>query len=79
VRYIRFLGISFPSVGISALILWLFLHLVVALLETSVQPTLEFSHGAIPFFFLQGLAIGIMRNNYAASDFQLFSPGLRAQ
>ena len=73
VRYIRFLGISFPSVGISALILWLFLHLVVALLETSVQPTLEFSHGAIPFFFLQGLAIGIMRNNYAASDFQLFS------
>jgi hypothetical protein len=26
----------------------------------SVQPTLEFSHGSMPFYFLVGLGIGMM-------------------
>ena len=43
------------------LTLFLFLYFAVALLNTSVQPTLEFSHGALPFFFLVGVALGVMR------------------
>jgi len=42
-----------------ALILWLFLFYVLAMIVTTVQPYLEFSYGAIPFYFFVGLALGI--------------------
>jgi O-antigen ligase len=62
VRYVRALRMRFTSEGAPTLVLWLFLCFLLALLQTSVQPTLEFSHGAIPFYFLLGLGIGIMGN-----------------
>jgi hypothetical protein len=45
----------------SDLVLWLFLFYLLAMILTSVQPYLEFSYGAIPFYFLIGFALGIMR------------------
>ncbi|MFY9527631.1 MAG: O-antigen ligase family protein [Candidatus Acidiferrales bacterium] len=70
VRYVRFIRTRRAFAGASALVLWLFMYSVLALLFTSVQPEFEFSHGAIPFFFLQGLAIGIMRNADDRFDFR---------
>jgi O-Antigen ligase len=67
-RYVQFIRGRSASAGISSLVLWLFLYSVLAFMLTSVQPEFEFSHGAIPFFFFQGLAIGIMRN--AGDDIQ---------
>jgi hypothetical protein len=61
-RYVQFLRLRTASPGISSLVLWLLMYSVLAFMFTSVQPEFEFSHGAIPFFFMQGLAIGIMRN-----------------
>jgi hypothetical protein len=43
------------------LTLLLFLHFLVALIQTSVQPSLEFSHGSFPFYFLSGFGLGIIR------------------
>ena len=62
VRYVRALRRSDTLGEWSPLILWLFLYFVLALLFTSVQPAFEFSHDAIPFYFLQGLALGILHN-----------------
>jgi hypothetical protein len=45
----------------SSLVLWLFLFYVSFMLVTSVQPLLEFSYGAIPFYLLMGFALGLMR------------------
>lgn len=44
----------------SNLVLWLFLYYILVLVTTTVQPLLEFSYGAIPFYFMMGLALGIM-------------------
>ena len=46
---------------VSDFILWLFLFYVLNMISSSVQPGFEFSHGAIPFYFLMGLALGIIR------------------
>jgi hypothetical protein len=43
------------------LTLLLFLYFLVALIQTSVQPALEFSHGAFPFYFLTGFGLGLVR------------------
>jgi len=43
------------------LILFLFFFYFLSMLVTSVQPFLEFSFGAIPFYFLTGFALGVMR------------------
>jgi O-antigen ligase len=43
------------------LLLWLFFLYLLFMITTSVQPLLEFSHGAVPFFFLMGFAAGIVR------------------
>jgi O-antigen ligase len=43
------------------LILLLFCLYLLFMVTTSVQPLLEFSHGAVPFFFLMGIAMGIVR------------------
>ena len=69
-RYVQFLRARIASPGINALVLWLLMYSVLAFLLTSVQPEFEFSHGAIPFFFMQGLAIGIMRNANGRTDFR---------
>ena len=51
----------------SDLRLWLFIFYILFMLVTSVQPYLEFSYGAIPFYFLMGFALGIMRWQLAES------------
>jgi hypothetical protein len=43
------------------LLLLLFCLYLLFMVTTSVQPLLEFSHGAVPFFFLMGIAMGIVR------------------
>jgi O-antigen ligase len=43
------------------LILWLFFYYLIATLQASVQPGFEFSAGAIPFYFLMGASLGIIR------------------
>ena len=45
----------------SDLMLWLFIFYILSMLVISVQPYLEFSFGAIPFYFLMGFALGFMR------------------
>ena len=42
----------------SALHLWLLTFCVLGLLDSMVQPYFEFSHSAVPFFFLLGVALG---------------------
>jgi hypothetical protein len=41
--------------------LWFFAFYILSLIVTTVQPHLEFSFGAIPFYFLIGFAIGALR------------------
>lgn len=41
------------------LFLWLFLFYIISMLYTSVQPWLEFSYGAIPFFTIIGFTLGL--------------------
>jgi O-antigen ligase len=62
VRFARFLRMRTAPEGVNNAILWLFLCFVLFLEISSVQPELEFSHGTIPFYFLLGLGLGIMRN-----------------
>ncbi len=73
VRYVQVLRMRHASWGPRPLMLWLFLFFLLAFLLTSVQPSLEFSHGAIPFYFLQGLAIGMLQNREDNSDVRLFA------
>jgi hypothetical protein len=42
----------------SALHLWFLTFCVLGLLDSMVQPYFEFSHSAVPFFFLLGVALG---------------------
>jgi hypothetical protein len=41
-------------------ILWFFIFYILGMLVTTVQPWLEFSYGAIPFFTLIGFALGFI-------------------
>jgi O-antigen ligase len=68
VRYVRFLRTPYITAGVSTLVLWLFLQFILTLLDASVQPSLEFSHGAIPFYFLLGLGFATMRSSYDNPD-----------
>jgi hypothetical protein len=43
------------------LVLWMFLLYIVLIIVMSVQPGLEFSYGAIPFYFFIGVALGFTR------------------
>jgi len=43
-----------------ALKLWLFLFYVTGMILASVQPWLEFSYGAIPFYIVLGFSLGIL-------------------
>jgi len=42
---------------------WFLLYYLLSMLVTSVQPLLEFSYGAIPFYLLMGLVLGLMRRS----------------
>lgn len=46
-------------------LVWLFAFYVLALILSLVQPTLEFSHCAIPLYFLLGVGLGIARPTLA--------------
>jgi len=46
--------------------LWLLTFSVLGLLDSMVQPYFEFSHSAIPFYFLMGVALGINPREDAA-------------
>lgn len=48
--------------------LWFFLFYVLGVLLTTVQPWLEFSYGAIPFFTFIGFAIGLPHENNDVSQ-----------
>jgi hypothetical protein len=76
-RYVRVLRMRSASEKASSLVLWLFMYSVLFLMLMSVQPEFEFSHGAIPFFFLQGLAIGIMEQMKNTLDPQSFGVSAR--
>lgn len=55
-RYVRYIRNANASPQISSLMVWLLCAFVVALLQASVQPSLEFSSGACPFYFWQASA-----------------------
>jgi O-antigen ligase len=82
VRYVRFLRMWNASEDTRVTVLWLFLCFLQFLLTASVQPTFEFSHGSMPFYFLVGLAFGIMGQTeygFAPQSFGLRVPShLRA-
>ena len=48
-----------------ATVLWLFLVYVVFIVEISVEAGLEFPSGAVPFYFLMGLTIGLIRYQFS--------------
>jgi O-Antigen ligase len=73
IRYVRFLRMRSASEEAHVTILWLFLCFLLYLVTASVQPTLEFSHGSMPFYFLLGLAIGIMGQREYSFNPQSFS------
>jgi len=60
-RYVRYIRNANASAQISGLMIWLLCAFVVALLQASVQPSLEFSSGACPFYFLAGIGLGMIR------------------
>jgi hypothetical protein len=68
VRFAGFLRMRTASEGVNNSVLWIFLCFVLFLEISSVQPELEFSHGTIPFYFLLGLGLGIMRNMKNSPD-----------
>ncbi len=55
---IRVLKISTKKTLERGIVVWLILFYMLGLLLTSVQPWLEFSYGAIPFFVVLGFAVG---------------------
>ena len=53
--------LSTPTQARRGLYLWFLIYYVLNMLLTSVQPKLEFSHGAIPFFIITGFTIATLR------------------
>jgi hypothetical protein len=41
-------------------VIWLFTFYVLAMILSMVQPTIEFSHCAVPLYFMMGLALGVI-------------------
>jgi O-antigen ligase len=60
-RYLEFLRMPGTSAEVSSLVVWLLCTFILSLLQASVQPSLEFSHGAAPFYFLSGFGLGVIR------------------
>lgn len=46
---------------LSALLLWLFLYYVIFMIVSLVEAAFEYPSGAVPFYFLMGFALGVMR------------------
>ncbi len=76
VRFVRVLRMRSASGEATTTLLWLFLCFLLFLVTASVQPTFEFSHGSMPFYFMLGLGIGIMGHREYSFDPQ--SIGVRA-
>ncbi len=60
-----FRGIKFYPKGTFEynVVLWFFIFYVLGMLLTTVQPWLEFSYGAIPFYMLIGFALGFIKRD----------------
>jgi O-Antigen ligase len=76
VRFVRALRTGYESKETGTMVFWLFLCFILFLLTASVQPTFEFSHGSMPFYFMLGLGIGIMEQREYSFHSQSF--GARA-
>jgi len=76
-RFIRFLRRRSAPERAQVMVLWLFVCFLLYLLTASVQPTFEFSHGSVPFYFLLGLAIGILGDSYVSSNHRRFAAAER--
>jgi O-antigen ligase len=68
VRFVRVLRTRSASGEATTTLLWLFLCFLLFLVTASVQPTFEFSHGSMPFYFMLGLGIGIMGHREYSFD-----------
>jgi O-antigen ligase len=60
-------------------VVWLFAFYVLALILSLVQPTLEFSHCAIPLYFLLGVGLGIARPTLSHETVSSLSRGSSPQ
>lgn len=47
--------------ALSDLVLWLFLFYLIVMVASLVEPAFEFPSSAVPFYFLMGLALGLIR------------------
>ncbi len=66
--FVRSLRIARQRSRDNTVTLWLFLFYILGIMLTSVQPWLEFSYGAIPFFTILGFAIGFLYENLGRSQ-----------
>jgi len=60
-KLVKSLRYSFSDVIQRDIRLWLLIYILTGLLLTSVQPWLEFSYGAIPFYIIVGYALGTIK------------------
>jgi hypothetical protein len=51
----------YPNKKLSAFVLWFFLYYVLFMIGSLVEAAFEFPSGAVPFYFLMGFALGLMR------------------
>ncbi|HZQ51582.1 MAG TPA: O-antigen ligase family protein [Bryobacteraceae bacterium] len=58
------------------LILWLLMFYIVALLMSMVQPALEFSHYAVPFYFIVGFSLKMLHTALAKSRVPVLAPSI---
>jgi O-antigen ligase len=72
-RFVRALRMRSASGEATTTLLWLFLCFLLFLLTASVQPTFEFSHGSMPFYFMLGMGIGIIGQREYSFDPHSFS------
>jgi len=52
---------TFEDKHAAAFVLWAFLFYVLFMISSLVEPLFEFPSGAVPFYFLIGFALGVMR------------------
>jgi O-antigen ligase len=62
---IRFIRHSRREPATQNIAVWFLLFYVMGIVVTTVQPWLEFSHGAIPFYILIGMALSLSRETAA--------------
>ena len=57
-----------------ALKLWLFLFYITSMILASLQPWLEFSYGAIPFYIVLGFSLGILSPHQKIISKEVYGP-----